>query len=89
MTNPQPARRHISTASIVSVKAVNFAKIDEKTFRDQGRLYPLKSSIVTGEDLHMIPRIVRRFWRHLRWIREKSDLWSRTGSMPIYSASVL
>lgn len=36
-------------------KAANFAKIDEKIIKDQGPLYPLKSSIVTGKDLPAKP----------------------------------
>jgi hypothetical protein len=32
-------------------KAANLARIDEKIIKDQGPLYPLKTSLVTGKDL--------------------------------------
>src|SRR5438477_790741 len=32
-------------------KTANVAKIDEKIIKDQGPLYPLKTSVVTGKDL--------------------------------------
>jgi YHS domain-containing protein len=36
-------------------QAANFAKIDEKIIKDQGLLYPLKTSVVTGKDLPAHP----------------------------------
>lgn len=35
--------------------AANLAKIDEKIVKDQGPLYPLKTSVVTGKDLPVAP----------------------------------
>ncbi len=59
-------------------QAANLAKIDEKIIKDQGPLYPLKTSVVTGKELPALPAKPYEFVYGNRLIRlgaesEKDD----------------